>query len=156
MITVEIPGRAAVELAGVVFDMNGTLTIDGVLGEPERQLLRRLGERLAVYVLTADTFGTAAGVFAGLPLELHKLTTACGHLEKRAFLAGLGADRHAAVGNGFNDHLLLRAAAVGVCVLGREGAHPLTLGNADLVVPSTAAAIELFLDPRRLVAGLRS
>ena len=155
MINVEVPGRKAISLVGVLFDMNGTLTVDGVLGDEERRLLTQLGERLRVYVLTADTFGTAANVFAGLPLELRKLTSNCGHLEKKAFLAGLGSGVHAAVGNGFNDHLMLREAALGVCVLGQEGAHPQTLNNADLVVPSAIDAIKLFLNPRRIVAGLR-
>lgn len=155
MLTINIPGSHELALEGVVFDMNGTLTIDGTLAEGDRKLLELLAERLNVYVLTADTFGTAAITFADLPLELHRLEKQDGFLEKKAFIDSLGSLSHAAVGNGYNDHLMLRSAAIGVCVLGDEGAHPLSLSCADLVVSSTRDALELFLNPRRLIAGLR-
>ena len=155
MLKIDIPGRHELLLKGIVFDMNGTLTTDGKFDQRNRELLILLAERLSVYVLTADTFGTAAAAFADLPLELHRLKSRTGFLEKKDFIDSLGSSSHAAVGNGYNDHLMLRSAAVGVCVLGVEGAHPLTMTYADLIVSSTGAALELFLHPRRLLAGLR-
>ena len=155
MLKLEIPGRSDISLEGIVFDMNGTLTVNGELAVGDRELLVLLCEKLQVYVLTADTYGTAAKMFAGLPLEICRLKGRSGFLEKKKFIDSRGSAGLAAVGNGYNDHLMLHSAALGICVLGREGAHPLTLTNADLVVPSTAAALELFLHPLRLVAGLR-
>ncbi|MBN2333387.1 MAG: hypothetical protein JXO49_05060 [Deltaproteobacteria bacterium] len=155
MIKVAIPGRREISLAGVVFDMNGTLTVDGRLGAHERQLIISLASQLDIWVLTADTFGTATAVFADLPVRLGKLSSRTGFLEKKKFLESRGSRTHAAVGNGYNDHLMLKQAVLGICVLGPEGAHPLSLAHADLVVPSTVDAIELFLSPQRLVAGLR-
>lgn len=155
MVKLEIPGRSDILLEGVVFDMNGTLTVDGELAARDRELLILLAGKLQVYVLTADTFGTAAGVFAGLPLEICRLRGMAGFLEKKKFIDSRRSSSLAAVGNGYNDHLMLKSAALGICVLGKEGAHPLTIAHADLVVPSTGAALELFLHPLRLVAGLR-
>ncbi len=155
MLKIEIPGRSDILLEGIVFDMNGTLTVDGKLDDKDRELLELLTGRLQVYVLTADTFGTAATMFAGLPLEICRLKGRDGSLEKKKFIDSRDSSSLAAVGNGYNDHLMLRSAALGICVLGREGAHPLTMTHADLIVPSTGAALELFLHPLRLVAGLR-
>ncbi|MBN2231712.1 MAG: hypothetical protein JW781_02680 [Deltaproteobacteria bacterium] len=152
---IDIPGRRVLELDGVVFDLNGTLTVDGMLAAETRNLLERLAARLQLYVLTADTFGAATAALDGLPLELVKLGSAAGFREKYAFIRDRGAARHAAVGNGYNDHLMLTHAALAVAVVGREGCHPLALGAADLLVPTAAAAVELFLEPRRIIAGMR-
>jgi len=155
MLKIEIPGRSDILLEGIVFDMNGTLTVDGELDDKNRELLELLAGRLQVYVLTADTFGTAVTMFAGLPLEICRLKGGPGFLEKKKFIDSRDSSSLAVVGNGYNDHLMLRSAALGICVLGEEGAHPLTMSHADLIVPSTGAALELFLHPLRLVAGLR-
>jgi len=155
MVKLEIPGRSDILLEGVVFDMNGTLTVDGGMDARDRELLMLLAGKLQVYVLTADTFGTAASVFAGLPLEICRLTSMAGFLEKKKFIDSRDSSSLAAVGNGYNDHLMLQSAALGICVLGKEGAHPLAIAHADLVVPSTGAALALFLHPLRLVASLR-
>ncbi|MEA3240065.1 MAG: ATPase P [Pseudomonadota bacterium] len=155
MLKLEIPGRRDIFLEGIVFDMNGTLTVDGELAARDRELLMLLAGKLKVYVLTADTFGTAATMFAGLPLDICRLKGRTGFLEKKKFIDSRDSSSLAAVGNGYNDHLMLQSAALGICVLGVEGAHPLTMTQADLVVSSTGAALELFLHPLRLVAGLR-
>lgn len=155
MLKIEIPGRHDISLEGVVFDMNGTLTVDGKMDDGDWELLKLVAEKLQVYVLTADTFGLAETTFAGLPLELCRLKGKNGFLEKKNFVDSRGSSFLAAVGNGYNDHMMLKAAALGICVLGPEGAHPMTLANADLLVTSTRAALELFLNPLRLVAGLR-
>ncbi|MFW6250813.1 MAG: ATPase P [Alkalispirochaetaceae bacterium] len=67
----------------------------------------------------------------------------------------LGAESTAAIGNGRNDFLMLRAAAIGICVLQREGAYRETLQAADIVCASPVDALELLLNPKRLIATLR-
>jgi len=155
MLKIEIPGRRDINLEGIVFDLNGTLAVDGKPQAADLELLELLAGKLRVYVLTADTFGTAAEVFRGLSVNLCRLKGQEVASEKKKFIDSLGSLSHAAVGNGYNDHLMIHSAVLGVCVLGGEGAHPLTMANADLVVSSTRAALELFLNPRRLTAGLR-
>ncbi len=155
MLKIDIPGRRDINLEGVVFDLNGTLAVDGKPLATDLELLEDLAGKLRVYVLTADTFGTAAEIFKDLSVTLQRLSGREVAQEKKKFIDSLGGWSHAAVGNGYNDHLMLHSAVLGVCVLGGEGAHPLTLTRADLVVPSTRAALELFLYPRRLTAGLR-
>ncbi|HDS16312.1 MAG TPA: ATPase P [Proteobacteria bacterium] len=156
-LALDIPGGIRLELQGLLCDMNGTLTVDGRLDASVAVGLRQLAERLNLYIMTADTFGTAALTFAELPVKLIAMPAGVpGAVAKRDFLRTLGVATHAVLGNGYNDHLMLAEAAIGICVLGREGAHRLALTAADLLVPDPGAALELFLHPRRLLAGLRN
>ncbi len=156
-IKLDIPGAGHLELEGVVCDMNGTLTRDGILETGVAGALRELAAKLAIYVITADTFGSAQKTFAGLPVELVRMEADRPGAEiKRDFIRSLGTDRHAALGNGRNDHLMLAEAALGICVIGPEGAHVSSLTAADLTVTSPLQALELLLNPKRLIAGLRN
>ena len=153
----DIPGRKTLELQGVLCDMNGTLTLDGQLSREVAESLQRVAATMKVYIMTADTFGTARKMFASLPVELIGMPTDTpGAIAKRDFLKKLGAVTHAAIGNGYNDHLMLQEAALGICVLGSEGAHSLTMATADLVVTNPIDALTLLLKPQRLIAGLRN
>jgi soluble P-type ATPase len=67
----------------------------------------------------------------------------------------LGAAQVAAVGNGANDEGMLRAAAVGIAVIQQEGTAVATLCAADVVVPDIRAALDLLIEPQRLIATLR-
>jgi len=156
-LTLAVPGRETLILDGVLCDMNGTLTTDGRLSPEVGKNLTELARRVKVYVMTADTFGTADEIFSPLPVELVKMPPEIpGASAKLDFLKKLGPETHAAIGNGYNDHLMLKEAVVGICVIGNEGAHTLSLQAADLAVTSTLNALNLFLQPKRLLAGLRN
>jgi len=50
---------------------------------------------------------------------------------------------------------MLKAAALGLCVMSQEGAAVETLLAADLLVPDIFAALDLLDKPLRLIASLR-
>jgi soluble P-type ATPase len=50
---------------------------------------------------------------------------------------------------------MLEEAALGICLLSREGLAVETLQAADLVVPDIYAALELLEKPLRIVTSLR-
>ncbi len=156
-LNLDIPGGKALELHGVLCDMNGTLTLDGQLSSEVAESLQRVAATLNVYIMTADTFGTARKMFASLPVELIGMPAETpGAVAKQDFLKKLGAKTHAAIGNGYNDHLMLQEAALGICVLGPEGAHARSMAAADLIVTNPIDALNLLLKPQRLIAGLRN
>lgn len=68
----------------------------------------------------------------------------------------LGARACVCLGNGRNDQLMLQDAALGIAVLGPEGAAGGALMAADLAAPGIEPALELLLKPQRLCATLRS
>ncbi|MFN4326977.1 MAG: HAD family hydrolase [Azonexus sp.] len=156
MLNLEIPGRGALVLEHAVFDYNGTLARDGVLlaGLPGR--MRRLAEHLTLHVVTGDTFGHAASQLSELPCRLSILPGQAQTQAKRAYIGALGDDRTVAIGNGWNDHLMLQAAALSIAVLQDEGLAKESLLAADLVTRSVVDAIDLLLHPLRLAATLRT
>ena len=155
MIEVPIPGSTAFRLESLLLDMNGTLAVDGRVTPAVLERVCRLASSLKVVVATADTFGTARDVLGSAGLEVRLLSSGFQCAQKEKILEQLGAERTAAIGNGVNDHRMVARAALGIAVLGREGAAWETLRRARIVVASPEDALDLLLHPLRLVATLR-
>jgi soluble P-type ATPase len=68
----------------------------------------------------------------------------------------LGTSKTIAIGNGSNDESMVREAAVGIAVVGQEGAAARTVLAADIVVNDIRDALDLLLSPARLIATLRT
>jgi len=151
-----IPGYGELKLAHLVMDFNGTLAIDGKLISGVRDALDKLSRSLRLHVLTADTFGIANDQLEGVPCELTILSRADQQSGKLEFVQQLGAGQTAAIGNGRNDQLMLKAAELGIAVILEEGASAETLAAADVVCPSIGSALALLGNPLRLTATLRS
>lgn len=155
MIEIDVPGRGLLRLSHLVLDVNGTLAVDGLLidGVPER--LAALRERLTLHLLTADTHGGQAAIDSLLGLTAHRLAPGGERGQKAEFVNQLGAAGVAAIGNGANDAGMLEAAALSIAVIEREGASGEAIAAADVVVVGVANALDLLLNPRRLIATLR-
>ncbi len=157
MIEIDVPGAGLLRLENLVLDLNGTIAVDGQVPEAVRERVRRLGDSLTVFLMTADTFGTAGSLASRLGAEVMVLKSGGREAEQKAdFLSTLGSKSCAALGNGANDVLMLAAAGLGVAVIGQEGAAVSAINAADLVVTSPEDALDLLLTPKRLVATLRS
>jgi soluble P-type ATPase len=156
MLEIAIPGGDTLHLDYLVADYNGTLACDGTLLPGVAEDLRRLAECLAIHVVTADTFGCAREALAALPCQLAVLPADRQDLAKRQYVHDLGVNRCACLGNGRNDRLMLRAAALGIAVMQGEGVAVETLLAADVAVPDIRVALGLLLNPTRLVATLRT
>jgi len=152
MIRIDIPLRGIVELQHAVFDVNGTLAVDGkpIPGVADR--LKALGEYLSLHVLTAGTHGNIAEIERALGFPVHMITIG---EEKVHYVEQLGPASVIAFGNGMNDVGMLRLAAIGVAVLAGEGVAIGALQAADVLALGPVDAIDLVLNPKRLVATLR-
>ncbi len=155
MIELEIPGRGNLQLKRLVLDVNGTLAVDGRLLEGVAKRLSALRDRLEVHLVTADTHGQQFAIDRQLNLQAVRLQPGDEAAQKAAFVRSLDAGTVAAIGQGANDAEMLRLAALGICVLSREGTAVETLLAADLAAPDILSALELFEKPLRLVASLR-
>ena len=149
---VEVPGRPALRLRHLLLDVNGTLSQQGELLPTVAPRLAALRGVVEVRLLTADTYGTAGQVAAALNVAVQRVRDGG---EKAAVAWQLGADSCAAIGNGLNDAAMLRAVALGIVVLGPEGASAHTIAAADPVCPSIDTALALLADTRGLTATLR-
>lgn len=155
MITLDIPGMEKLLLKNMVLDFNGTIALDGNLIPGVQERLNSLAETLDIYILTADTFGTVATACANINGKVTVLKEYIGSVEKLNFVVSLGSRETAAIGNGANDVLMLEGAALGVAVTGPEGVSAKSVTSADVVVKDINEGLDLFLNPKRLVATLR-
>lgn len=155
MIELSIPGRGSLRLQNLVTDVNGTLAIDGILMDGLGKRIASIRDRLSVHLLTADTHGRQAGIDQQLNLTATRLAPGNEQEQKRLYVEKLGADSVVAIGQGANDAAMLKAAALGICVMSEEGTAIEALLAADLIAPNMPAAFDLIDKPLRLVATLR-
>ena len=153
---VVVPGGDTYEIENLVLDMNGTIALDGELLEGVEERLALLRSMVRVVIITADTHGGVRRLEQRLGLETIVLKEGDESSQKLEFVRQLGVERSLAIGNGSNDALMLKESAIGVCVIGEEGASTLALLSADIVVTDVRDALDLLLKPDRLVATLRS
>lgn len=156
MIEVTIPGYKTLQFKHLVLDYNGTLAVDGELLPGVKEALKGLSEELQVHILTADTFGKVRSRVEGIPCELSILPLENQDTGKLDYVKSLGAEHTVCIGNGRNDRLMLKEAALGIAVILEEGAAKQTLVAADIVCTTILSALQLLTNPLRLTATLRS
>lgn len=155
MISVDIPGWGNMEIENVVLDLNGTLATDGKIPPEVKKKINSLAGQAKIYVLTADTQGTATEEIREMRVELIKIEGKESKQGKFNFLKSLALEKTVAMGNGNNDELILKEAALGIAILGDEGIFVQTLKYGDIMVKNISDAIDLLLKPKRLMATLR-
>ena len=156
MIEISIPGYKKLQLKHLVLDYNGTLACDGHLLEGVKDSLEKLAEKLKIHVLTADTFGKAHAGLKGVDCKLSILPVDNQDVGKLEYVKNLNSEFTVCIGNGRNDCLMLKEAALGIAVILEEGAALETLTAANVVCTSIVSALELLANPLRLTATLRS
>ncbi len=154
MVTASIPGWGELELEYLLLDFNGTIAFEGQMKKGVRELLDEVSKHLKVFVVSADTYESidreAPGTFT--VVKAGKMSSG---IDKAELVRQLGPEHVAAIGNGANDALMLREAALGIAVIGEEGAAASVIKEADIVVMDIADALGLIQKPERIVATLR-
>ncbi len=157
MIKISIPGRQiTLILENLLLDLNGTLAVDGILLAGVKERIEVLKDKLKVYILTADTFGAGKDIAKELEVELLKVSSENGAQDKLDILNTLQAENSIAVGNGYNDRLMLANAGLSILVIEAEGCSIEAMQAADIAVKSIIDALDLLIDPIRIIATLRS
>ncbi|WP_175060295.1 HAD family hydrolase [Thermococcus sp. 2319x1] len=146
----EIPNYGRVTAQTVIFDLNGTLGVEGKVREEIKELLRKLGEKYEIVVLSSDTFGNLEDEFKGMKIKIEKVKDGNEKLQK-----ALKYEPYIGAGNGNNDVRMLENAELAICVIGEEGASVEALLASDIVVKDVRDAINLLLNEKRLTATLR-
>lgn len=146
----KIPNYRELKAKRVVFDLNGTLGVEGRIDEEVRRLLDALSGRYQVIVLSADTFGTLDEEFKGLTVKIERVKDGEEKMRK-----ALEYEPYIGVGNGNNDVGMLENAELGICVIGEEGASVEALLASDIAVKDVKDAIALLLNEKKLIATLR-
>lgn len=152
---INIPGGEIFEIKHIVSDYNGTIALDGKLIEGVADLINELSMDIKFHVITADTFGSVKKELQGINCEIFKIGNEKQDQAKAEYIQKLGAANVVALGNGKNDLLMLKKAALGIGVLHHEGIYTQTLLASDIVCQNPIDAIEYFKNPKKLIATLR-
>lgn len=155
MIEVKIPGFGELKLQHAIFDYNGTLAIDGYLIDGLESKLNALAQRLKLHIVTGDGFGTAKEELKNVNCELLIIPPENQAQSKKEYLHRLNPDETVAVGNGRNDRVMLKEAALGIAVIGDEGTATETILAADIAI-NILSVFDLLETKRRLIATLRA
>jgi soluble P-type ATPase len=151
MLQIEMPDGGDLVLETLVLDINGVLTLDGELIPGVESRLARLGEDLAVRLVSRDTLGRGEAIARQLGVGFDRVTGT----DKMSVIGLLAPERAVMVGNGNSDVAALEACAAGIVVVGPEGCSAGALAAADVVVTDVSDALDLLLIPSRLVSTLR-
>ena len=160
-ISIDIPGRPPLHLSRLVLDYNGTVALDGSLLPWVVLRLEKLLKLMHVDIITADTHGSVQNnlEWTGLLQQgVSIVRLPAGQNEKEAkgeYLSRHAAEGCCAMGNGFNDELMLKNAALSIAVTGPEGCAREALHAAMIHTHSIEDALDLLLFPKRLIATLR-
>jgi P-type E1-E2 ATPase len=155
MIEMTIPGRGKIKISNLVLDVNGTIALDGVLIPGVVEKIRLLRDRLDIFLVTANTHSKQNQIDFLLGMKAHIIQKENEAEQKKEFVRQLRAENVIAIGNGANDFGMLEQAAIGICVLSQEGSSVKTMMAADIVVPDILTALDIIVNPLRLVATLR-
>jgi len=156
MIEIDIPGFGILRLEYLVLDYNGTIAVDGQPVQGVKERLIALARHVEIHVLTADTFGGVEKKLSDIPCKIHVLPVEAQDKGKMEYIDRLGADRAVCIGNGRNDVMMLKKAALGIAVVQDEGAAASAVLSADIVVTDILFALDLITNHMRLTATLRS
>jgi len=156
MIKIDIPGSRSIEAEHLVLDFNGTIAIDGRFIDGVLGLLVQVSANLKVHVLTADTFGTVQNELKGLPVSIKIIEPDQQIQQKLDYVNSLGSSRVIAIGNGKNDHLMLRESALSIGIIQAEGAYSQIFFDTQIICSSINDALSLLINPKRLIATLRN
>lgn len=156
MIETYIPGFKTLKLNYLALDYNGTLSVDGILIPKVRELINEISKQLKVFIITADTFGAVDEQLKWINCEIRIISEQNQAYTKQQFIKQLGSEETVAIGNGRNDSMMLEEAALGIAVIQKEGCSIGALNSADLVSTNIIDALELLINPMRLLATLRN
>jgi soluble P-type ATPase len=156
MIDINIPGHGTLKLSHLKLDYNGTIACDGHILQGVKERLADLSIPLDVHVLTADTFGSVREALSCVVCHVEVISQKDQAKAKLEYVKRLGLENCVCMGNGRNDRLMLKNAALGVATVQAEGSAVDAVLAADIVVGNILDALDLLRHPLRLTATLRS
>ena len=155
MISVSIPGWGDLDIEYLVVDYNGTCAFDGKLKEGVKEIMEKVSRHIKVFIITADSYGNIDNEGNTIGFSIIKVNKDQSSREKARVIRELGPEKVVAIGNGANDAMMLKEAALGIGVIGEEGCSTILVKEADLVVNNIVDALGAILHPERLLATLR-
>lgn len=156
MIKFEIPGERNFIIEHVVLDFNGTIAVDGTIIKGVTELLNQISQCLQVHIITADTHNTVMQYQEKIPATIVVLNGDNTSKAKLEYIEKLNPEKVIAIGNGKNDALMLKQAAIGIALIQSEGASSAAIQSADITCFDIKDALQMVLNTKRIIATLRN
>jgi len=148
-----IPQSESFEINTIVLDLNGTLTVNGILSEDTKQLIIKLKDlEYKIVLISGDIRGNAKTIADELDIELLLGKTSN---EKALQMKNFDKETTAAIGNARIDIGTFENARLSVATLQAEGIHTGILQHVDIIVPNINNALNLFIEKKSLEGTLR-
>ena len=149
MIPIQRPGQEPLEIDFILIDFEGTLAADRRVHPKAKDKINLLSKRTKIYILTSGEKEVVEETLRKVKAETSYFPEGDASREKLDLLRQLGVARTAAIGNGADDGPMLEEAALGICVVGKEGTSIEAMKKADVVVSNVLDGLDFLLKPLR-------
>lgn len=147
------PNQENIEIENIVLDLNGTLSVSGIVSEKTKlQILKLKDLGYKIVLISGDIRGTAFDIAQSLDIELYLGKSS---EEKAEKMQALQPEKTAAIGNARIDIGTFKNAKLSIATLQAEGIHTAIIPYVDIIVPSINDALNLFIETQSLEATLR-
>lgn len=154
MIPIQRPGQDPIEIEFILIDFEGTLALDRRVHPKAKDKINLLSKRTRIYIMAKAEKEIVEEKLKKVKAEI--LFTAEGETSKRKLqlLHELGASKTVAIGNGMDDVPMLEEAALGICVMGKEGTSSEAFKKSCVVFSNILDALDFLLKPLHQKATL--
>jgi len=150
---IEIPKGETIEINTIVLDLNGTLSVNGIVSNKTKELIVKLKElNYRIVLISGDIRGNAKQISDELQLDLFLGATS---LEKANQMQQFNKETTAAIGNARIDIGTFEHAKLTIATMQAEGIHTAIIKHVDIIVPTIENALDLFIDVKSLAGTLR-
>lgn len=150
---IEIPRGETIEINTIVLDLNGTLSVNGVVLNETKALIEKLKKlKYRIVLISGDIRGNAKQISEELKIELFLGTTS---IDKAKQMKQFNKETTASIGNARIDIGTFENSKLSISTLQSEGIHTGILKYVDIVVPSIEDALKLFINTKSLAGTLR-
>ena len=150
---IEIPRGETIEINTIVLDLNGTLSVNGIVLNETKALIEKLKKlRYRIVLISGDIRGNAKQISEELKIELFLGTTS---IDKAKQMKQFNKENTASIGNARIDIGTFENSKLSIATLQSEGIHTGILKYVDIVVPSIEDALKLFINTKSLAGTLR-
>ena len=154
MIVIQRPGQDPLEIESILIDFEGTLASDGRVHPKAKNKINLLSKRVRIFIAAKGEKERVGEALRKVKAEIVYLTEGEASRRKTDLLHEIGPTGAVVIGNGVDDTQVIEEAALGICVIGKEGAWGETIKRADVVVPNILDALDFLLKPLRQKATL--
>jgi soluble P-type ATPase len=150
---IEIPNSNSIEINTIILDLNGTLSINGIISAETKSLIKQLKKfNYKIVLISGDIRGNAQNIATELEIDLLLGKTS---EEKAVQMQNFDKNTTASIGNARIDIGTFKNSKLSIATLQAEGIHTQILKYVDIIVPSIENALQLFLNTKSLSGTLR-